>query len=158
VVITRRALVAAGAGALLAGCGRSEPEPEAEADALRRVLAIELALVEAYARVPGRIGSEHGAQERVHVARLRREIRAAGGGAAEHAPAALPDGPPLEAALTLERRALAAYVDAIGYVPDAGRRAAIAELLTGDAEHAAVLLERLGRDPLARAFADGRAV
>jgi hypothetical protein len=155
VVITRRALVAAGAGALLAGCGRAEPPPR-EADVLNGVLAVELALVDAYARVPGRLGAEHGAQEREHVARLERAIRAAGG-ARRPEPAAQPGGAPLEAALELERRAMAAYVDAVGRVPDAGRRATLAELLTSDAAHAAVLLGRLGRDALASAFADGRA-
>jgi len=117
---------------------------------LSRVLAIELALVEAYARVPGADGTEHRAQATA----LERAIREAGGAPAP-APAEVLPGDPLAAALELERHAMAACVDAIGRV-SAARRATLARLLSADAVHAAVLLDAMGRDPLERAFADGR--
>jgi len=149
--MTRRALVAAGAGALLAGCGREEPAAEREADVLSRVLAIELALVEAHSALDGGEATEH----RDHVTALERAIREAGGARAPR-PAAVPSGDPTEAALELERRAMAACVDAFGRVSRGPRRATLAELLSADAAHAALLLDALGRDPLERAFADGR--
>jgi phosphoribosylformimino-5-aminoimidazole carboxamide ribonucleotide (ProFAR) isomerase len=66
-------------------------------------------------------------------------------------------GDPLEAALALTQRAMAGYVDAVGLVRTPARRALAAELLTADAQNAAILLARLGRDPLESAFPDGRA-
>jgi hypothetical protein len=151
VVTTRRALVAAGAGVLLAGCGREERAGPTEADVLSRALAFELALAGAFDRIPGVVVSGHGEQ----IARLEAALRAAGG-AGRPEPADVPRGEPGTAALELVRGAMAAYVDAVGRTPDAGRRAAIARLLTDAAGREAALLMATGRDPLASAFADGR--
>jgi hypothetical protein len=151
-VTTRRGLLAAGAGAGLlaaAGCGPPD-DPPPDAELLRAPLEAELALVEAYERVGGRLGRELGARAAEHVERLR------AAGAAPADGAAVPAGEPLEAALALERRGMAAYVTAVGDVRDAGRRVLVAELLTAGAQHASLLLDRLGRDPLPSAFPDGR--
>jgi len=149
VVITRRALVAAGAGVLVAGCGAAEPIPP-DAELLGPVLASERALVDAYARVEGRLGRELAARARDHAERLAR----AGAGPAS-GPAA-PGGDPVDAALALQRRSMRACVGAVGLVREPAGRALVAEVLTAGAQHAAILLARLGRDPLPTAFPDGR--
>jgi len=150
VVSTRRGLVAAGAGVLVAGCGAPEPiAPDAEL--LAGVLAWERALVKAYGRIPGRAGHELAARARDHAAWL---VRSGSRSAAEPARAA---GDPLEAALALQRRSMRACVTAVGLVREPASRALVAEILTAGAQHAAILLGRLGRDPLETAFPDGRA-
>jgi hypothetical protein len=149
VVITRRGLLAAGAGSLLAGCGPPE-EPPPDPELLGAALSPELGLQDAYGRVGGRLGRVLADRAGDHARRLR----AAGAAAAR---AASPgDGDPLEAALALQRRAMAAYVTAVADVREPAHRALCAELLTAGAQHASLVLERLGRDPLPTAFPDGR--
>ena len=128
-VITRRGLVAAGAGVLLAGCGAdAEPTPP-DAELLGAVAALEHALVRAYERVPGELGRDLGAA---------REALAAGCGTP--APASEPPGgDPLEAALTLERRCLGAALAAIADSAQPAHRG-----LAADADHR---LRRARRDP-----------
>ena len=150
-MITRRGLVAAGAGVLLAGCGADDEPVAPDARLLAPVLAAEAALVEAYERVPGRLGRALAARASAHAERLR-----AAGAAPGPAGAATAGGDPLEAALALQRRSMAACVAAVGVVSEPARRALVADVLTGGAEHAAILLTRLGRDPLPTAFPDGR--
>jgi hypothetical protein len=149
VVTRRRALAAAGAGLLLGGCGApAEPPPDAEL--LGPPLAAELGLVDAYERLGGSLGDALAAQARRHVARLR------AAGAAPRPAAAARSGDPEEAALALAQGAMAAHVHAVGLLRSGARRTLAAELLTADAQHAAILLGRLGRDPIATAFPDGR--
>jgi hypothetical protein len=152
VVSSRRGLLAAGAGLLLAGCGaEATPAPPPDAALLAAPLALELGLAAAYGRLGGDLGRRLEARAREHVARLR----AAGAAAAE--PVAPAEGDAAEAALALERRAMGAYVAAVGAVRTPARRLLAADLLTAAAQHAALLLRRLGRDPLVTAFPDGRA-
>ncbi len=148
---TRRGLLAAGAGALLAaGCGAPD-EPPPDAELLGRMLVLEEALAGAYGAVGGRLGAALRSRARSHAERLR-QAGAAGGGPTP--PAA---GAPLEAALSLERRALAAGLAAVGDLRDDGRRELAATVMTAAAQHESLLLARLGRDPLTTAFPDGRA-
>ena len=146
---TRRGLLAAGAVAGLAGCGAPEgPPPDAEL--LGSSLAAALALAEAYERAGGKLGRALAAREREHAERLR----AAGAAAGAKGPEAA--GPPLEAALALEQAALRAHVRAVGLVRALPSRTLVAELMADDARHVTVLRSRLGRDPVATAFPDGR--
>ena len=140
----------AGAGVLLAGCGADAEPPPSDAALLGDVLVFERALVRAYARVPGRLGRELGAR----AADLEERLRAAGAGTREDL--APPGGDPLEAALTLERRCMGATLAAIGLTRTAARRDVAADAMTTSAQHAALLLGRLGRDPLETPFPDGR--
>jgi hypothetical protein len=143
---TRRGLFAAGgAGLLLAGCGADAEPPPSDAELLGAVLAYETALVRAYAGVPGRVGSQLGAR----AAALATRLGAAGAGAA-----AAPDG---DEPLDLERGCMAAAVAAIGVLRDAGARDLAAGAMIASAQHAAILLDRAGRDPLETPFPDGRA-
>jgi hypothetical protein len=153
VVITRRGLLAVGAGtgAALVGCGAPE-DPPADAELLGAALALEQALVAAYRRVPGRLGRELTTQAQRRAARLEQA-----GAASREGPSTGEGDEPLAAALALQRRAMAAYVAATGDLRTPARRVLAAELLTAGAQHAAVLTRRLGGDPLAAAFPDGRA-
>ena len=147
---TRRGLAAAaGAGVLAAGCGAPEAIPP-DAELLGAVLALERALVGAYARVEGRAGRELAARARDHAARLER----AGASAASEPPAAADD--PLAAALALQRRSIGACLTAVGLVRAPAARALVAEVMSAGAQHAVVLRTQLGRDPLPTAFPDGR--
>jgi acyl CoA:acetate/3-ketoacid CoA transferase alpha subunit len=137
---TRRGLLAAaGAGALAAaGCGAPE-EPPPDAELLGRVLALELALAEIH--------------DGALAARARAAARRLGAAGAREA------GGGVEIAgadpLALERRVMAACVEAVGALRDDGRRILAAELLTAAAQHESVLLARAGRDPLPTAFPGG---
>jgi hypothetical protein len=148
--VTRRAFLgAAGAGALLAaGCGAPE-EPPPDAELLAPSLAAALALASAYERLGGRLGRELAAVEREHADRLR----AAGARHGAAQPAAT--GGALEAAMSLERTAMRANVDATGLVRDLRTRLLTAELLSEDAQHVSALLAQAHRDPLPNAFPDG---
>jgi len=143
-VVTRRALLGAGAGAAaaLAGCGERTPAAPPEADVLARLLAADLAAVAAYRGVRGAGALERAARARVDALRsagARRPVAAAG-----------PAG--VQAALAAERAGLAAYVQALPDLRGAALRrlgaAGVAATATSEAE----LLERLGRDPSPAAF------
>jgi hypothetical protein len=151
-VVTRRGLLAAGAGAglVMAGCGAPE-DPPPDAELLAPSLAAALALAGAYERAGGPIGRTLAAREREHAERLR-----AAGARAGAKPSAEPDGAPLEVALALEQAALRAHVRAVGLVRALPARTLAAELLADDARHVTVLRERLGLAGLAGAFPDGR--
>jgi len=153
-VVTRRGLLAAGAGAglVVAGCGAPE-EPPPDAELLAPSLAAALALADAYERAGGRIGRELGARERGHAERLR----GAGARAGARAPAA-GAGAPLEGALRLEQAALRAHVRAIGLVRALPSRTLLAELMADGARHTLVLRDKVGGSTIPSAFPDGRDV
>jgi hypothetical protein len=134
-MVTRRALLgagAAGAGALLAGCG-----PPVEATAGRQdVLNEQLRLT--------RLSIAAGASR----ARARaKKLEQAG---AVAAPAQGPSG--ARAAYDAERRALAGHVAAVGRLRDAASRALLGELVADAAESEASLARELTLDALASAF------
>jgi len=148
--ISRRALLAAGAGSALAvaACGAPE-EPPPDAELLAPSLAAALALAAAYERRGDRTLA---AREREHAARLR------AAGARAGAPAPVASGAGAEPLLALERAAMRAHLDAAGRVRDLRTRTLAADLLSDAAQHESTLLARLHRDPLPTAFPDGREV
>jgi len=151
--VSRRGLLAAGAGAglALAGCDLQEEEPPPDSELLAPSLAAAVALAGLYERAGGRLGGELAARERSHAERLRE----AGAGEGAPTPEA-PGGPPLEVALALEQAATRAHVHAAGLVRAPAARALTAELLADAARHTVQLRERLGREGLTTAFPDGR--
>ena len=62
----------------------------------------------------------------------------------------------LRFALDLEQTAIAAYIDALPKLSNGDVRATAAAIITNEAEHAAVLLDALGRDPVPAAFVTGK--
>jgi hypothetical protein len=141
-VVTRRALLgagAAGAGALLAGCGPPDEPAAARGDVLGEQLRLTRLVVAAYA---GRPDLRSRAQERV------KRLEAAG--AKSPAPATGPSG--TQAAYDAERRALAAHVAAIGMLRDPASRELLGALVASAAAAEARLARMLELDPLATAF------
>lgn len=63
----------------------------------------------------------------------------------------------LRFALDIEQTAIAAYIDALPKLSNGDVRATAAAIITNEAEHAAVLLDALGRDPVPAAFVNGKA-
>ena len=63
----------------------------------------------------------------------------------------------LRFALDLEQTAIAAYIDALPKLSNGDVRATAAAIITNEAEHAAILLDALGRDPVPAAFVTGKA-
>jgi hypothetical protein len=132
-VVTRRALLgagAAGAGALLAGCG----PPDTKAVSRQDVLDEQLRLT--------RLSVAAGAP-RAHA--RAKKLEAAG---AVAKPAGAPSGNAYEA----ERRALAGYVAAIGKLRDPASRTLLGELVADAAESEAEPARELKLDPLRTAF------
>ena len=147
---TRRGLLLAGAGLVVAGCGAPE-EPPPDAELLAPSLAAALALADAYERAGGRIGRALGARERAHVARLR----GAGARPGARAPSA-GAGEALDGALRLEQAALRAHVQAIGLVRALPTRTLLAELMADGARHTLILRDKVGGSSIPTAFPDGR--
>ena len=131
-MVSRRALLGAGAGALLAGCGPPDAPAESRADVLSEQLR--LTLLAAAAGAPR--------------ARARADKLEQAGGASK--PVTGPSG--ARAAYDAERRALAGYVAAIGRLRDPGSRALLAELVADAAQGEAELARALKLDPLPTAF------
>lgn len=158
-MITRRGLLAAGVtggGALLVGCGPPEEPVARPADALARLLALKLGLIATYEAIDGRDARRILTSEREHVRRLRSAIATAGG--SRRLARAVAAESTLEGALALERRAVAAWIEALPALGPPALRSLAAGQLTADAQHESDLLALLGRDPLPDAFADGRPV
>jgi hypothetical protein len=151
-VVTRRGLLAAGAGAGLvaAGCGAQE-EPPPDAELLAPSLAAALALADAYGRAPGTLARELAERAGSHAERLR--SAGARGGAR---PPAAGAGEPPEQALRLEQAALRAHLHAVGLVRDEQTRLLLAGLMADSARNAALLRSRLGLPDEVSAFPDGR--
>ncbi|WP_028059293.1 hypothetical protein [Candidatus Solirubrobacter pratensis] len=129
---TRRALLGAGAGALLAGCGPSEAPAVSRQDVLDEQLRLTRLSVAA------------------GVTRARARARKLEQAGAVAKAASGPSG--TRAAYDAEGRALAGYVAAVGRLRDPASRALLAGLIADAAESHASLARRLDRDPLASAF------
>ena len=148
--MTRRALLAGGAVALLAGCGEEEDDVAAPADALLRQLAAERALAAATARPPrGVTGPEADTVREISTRARERAAKLAAAVSAEGGRPHVAPQPPDErvAAPEAVSRAQAAIVAHVVALPSlAGRdlRRLAAELVTGAAGDTALLSDALG--------------
>ena len=176
-VLAASAALAGGAGAAsLASCGDDEPtadatetvsttEVENDIAVLGTLLDLEESSVVAYAtlaphlREPG-----FGPHEREHALVLRRMIgRLSGIPAPAKPPAEYRAAFPaisgrrgaLAFALDLEMTSIGAYADALEVIATEPVRVTLAQILATEAEHAAVLLGRLGRPQVPDAFVTG---
>ncbi|HLM50281.1 MAG TPA: DUF4439 domain-containing protein [Solirubrobacteraceae bacterium] len=175
---------AAGATALLPGCGGGDDRDEegiatetgeesssaaaADVGLLNRVLEAERELAAAYADAvaPAMRGGRWTAverlltQERDHVDALVEAIGQLGAAPARRPGrydfgAARTAAGALALAVHLENRAIAAYLDALPRLTSPDLRGTAASMLTSDAEHLVVLRRELGEDPVPSAFAGG---
>jgi rubrerythrin len=170
--------VAGGSAALLAACGDDTKNPvqtgpdesdQADVEILNGALDLELLAVAAYktaaALLKGdvlQIGKRFLEQEQEHADGLAAAIEEAGG--TPNRPKSSYDFPELRSqkgallfALDLENTAIAAYIDALPKLSQGDLRATAAAIITNEAEHVAVLLDALGRDPAPGAFVTGKA-
>jgi hypothetical protein len=140
-VVTRRAILGAGALALLAGCG-SQEEPAADASAvLSEQLRVTESVVAAYAGGAARLNAEK---------RVERIQAALGqGGRTLHA---APGSTGLEAALAAEQAALRAHVAAVGELKAPEHRELLAGLIVDAAAGESALLAQLERPAAPTAF------
>jgi hypothetical protein len=146
---TRRALLGAGAVALLAGCGPPE-EPEVSA---REVLAEQLRAERVL--LAAQLGLESDelslvADTRERIERLTAALRSEGGtpGPAPTAPGA----PGLETALEAAREVLRTHVRAVGLLESRPWRELQAGLIAGSAPYESAFLALLERPPSPTAF------
>jgi hypothetical protein len=144
---TRRALLGAGALALLAGCGPEEaPKVDAKA-VLSEQQRLTARVVDSYEGVPLSAALKANAQARVR--RLDAALKRFPGGSDTFETQA-PTG--LEAALAAESEALRAHVAAVGQLKAAEYRELLAGLVTDAAANQAALLLRLDRPATPTAF------
>ncbi len=171
--------LAGGAVLLVAGCGRSSPERtsvkkvprrirEADVAILNRSLALERRSIAAYtAGIPLLSGSDAKAavqflsHELQHAGELLALIKAAGGKAIPRAPSydlGHPTSPQEVLGLldVLEGNQIAAYLDAIPNLSPGPVRAAVASILSNDAQHVTILRLALGRSPAPSPFVSGQ--
>ncbi len=176
--ITRReALGGAAAALVLASCGGDDPppgggpKPGSGAALLGSLLALEHAVVAAYAACAEVLGG--GAlretraiaeQEREHVRRLQSLIRDLGGdppsgrSAEEYArtfPRLREPGDALAFAEDLEQRQVRAYLEALAELPDLGLRTAAAEIAADEGEHLGAVRVLQGLPPTQGPFVTG---
>jgi hypothetical protein len=145
-VVTRRALLGAGALALLAGCGPEEaPKVDAEA-VLSEQQRLTQRVVDSYEGVP-----LTGILQANAVARLRR-LDAALERSDPSSRSARTSGGSLEAALAAESAALRGHVAAVGQLEAREYRELLAGLITDAAASQSALLLRLDRPPAPTAF------
>jgi hypothetical protein len=143
-VVTRRALLGAGALTLLAGCG-SEEEPEVD---VGQVLAEQLRATQAVAAAYAGVAGEGRVNASARVELLEAAVRDAGG-----SPGAAPTGDTgVEAALAAEQAALRAHVAAVGQLEARGYRELLVGLIVDAAAGESALLLKLKRPPAPSAF------
>jgi hypothetical protein len=129
-MVSRRALLAAGAGSLLAACGPPEQAAQSRQEVLNEQLRVtRLAIAAGAARARARAN----------------KLEAAG---AVAGPVSAPSGP--RNAYEAEGRALASYVAAVGALRQ--DRKLLGELVADAAASRSELARRLGLDPLPSAF------
>jgi hypothetical protein len=150
VVTGRRALLAAGSAALLAGCGAKKARGEDRATLLAQQLQAAQVTVAAFIGLHGPHVDRLHARARARVRRLEAALRAAGGQPRPEPDAARSSS--LALALDAESAALRAHVAATGRTFDRGLRSLLADLVIATAQDEAALTRMLGRDPLATAF------
>ena len=148
--MTRRALLAAGAMALLAGCGEEEEVVTAPADALLRQLAAERALVAATARPPRGVSGlaadtvrEVSTRARDRAARLAAAVSTEGG-RPHDAPQPPAERVAPDEAVARAQAAIVAHVTALPSLAGRDLRRLGAEVVTGAAADTALLSDALG--------------
>jgi ferritin-like protein len=182
-ILIASAALAGGAGAaLIASCGGggsktkstetvSTIQMQDDAAILNTLLDLESSAIVAYDVVAGKLSGSDAAfarrlrgQEQVHANALRKLIPPLGlapqpaKSPAEYAatfPALRDRRTALGFALDVEDTAIGAYADAIGKVVTDSVRGRLAAILATEAEHAAVVLGRLGRPQAPQAFVTG---
>lgn len=170
--------IAGTSAAVLAACGDDTKNPvqigpdesdQADVEILNAVLDLELLAIAAYKQGATKLGGERLAimkvlleQEQAHADGLAEEIRNLDG--TPNRPKRDYDFPELRTeaevlrfALDLEDTAIAAYIDALPKFSEKELRATAASIITAEAEHASVLLDALGRQPVPEAFVRGKA-
>lgn len=170
---------AGGSAAFLAACGSDDPtsrvptgpdeSDQADVEVLNGALDLELMAIAAYKEVAAllkgdalEIGKTFLAQEQEHADGLSAAIKDAGG-TPNRAKSSYgfrtlrSQNDALRFAVELENTAIAAYIDALPKLTQGDLRATAAAIVTTEAEHVAVLLDALGRDPMAGAFVTGKA-
>jgi hypothetical protein len=156
-VVTRRALLASGAVALLAGCGEEDEVIAAPADALLRQLAAERDLAAATTRLP--LGAPRSAVPVLREINTRARDRAmklaaavsAEGGRSHDAPQPPASRVPAEEAVARAQAAIVAHVVALPSLPGRQLRELAAGLVGGAAADTALLSDAL-RMPVHDAF------
>ncbi|MFN8160094.1 MAG: ferritin-like domain-containing protein [Solirubrobacterales bacterium] len=178
--LSRRGLLAvsgaaatAGAASLLSGCGgvagpgTGLSKSSADLEVVRRLLALELGMVDAYgAIVRGLRGSERATarhfadQEMEHADTLTRAIKLRGGDPAVEPLAMAPDrvpgpGAALRLAAAVESAAIGAYRRAVPRIEAPDIRATCAEIAANEAQHLAVVSQARGLPGAPSAFVRG---
>jgi hypothetical protein len=156
-VVTRRALLAGGAVALLAGCGEEENVVAAPSDALLRQLAAERALVAATGELPR--GAPPAAANTVRLVSVKAAERArklaaavsAEGGRPHDAPQPAAERADAQEALARAEAAIVAHVAALPSFAGRELRRLGGDLVAGAAADTAVLSDALGM-PVADPF------
>ncbi|CAN5286342.1 ferritin-like domain-containing protein [soil metagenome] len=168
---------AGGSAMFLAACGNETTTPnvvtgpdesdQADVEILNGALDLELMAIAAYKAGAGRlrgsvlqIGKKFLAQEQEHADALAAAIKEAGGmpnraKSDYDFPELRTQSDVLRFAVDLEYTAIAAYIDALPKLSQGDLRATAAGIITNEAEHAAVLLDALGENPVPSAFVTG---
>jgi rubrerythrin len=181
ILVASAALAGGASAALIASCGGGSKTQATEtvstiqmaddAAIVNTLLDLERSAVVAYELIGRRVSGTAVAvarrlrdQEIAHEQALRNVLPGLGGAPAPPKSAAeyqttfppLPDGhAALAFALDVENTAIGAYADAIAKIVTDGVRGTLAAIMATEAEHAAVLLGRLGRPPVPAAFVTG---
>jgi rubrerythrin len=182
ILVASAALAGGASAALIASCGGGGPkgkstetvstiEMQNDAAILNTLLDLESSAVVAYEMVARELSGSQASlarrlrqQEQAHAAALREAIPRLGQAAQPAKPDAEYEStfPPLRDARTalafaldVEDTAIGAYADAIAKVVTDGVRRTLAAIMAAEAEHAAVLLGRLGRPQAPAAFVTG---
>jgi hypothetical protein len=127
--------------------GRDDREPLGRLLGLEQEAGLLYGTLQAGRRLPARLFRAH---SREHARGLELALRNRGGRAP--APRARAGRASAEQALRLETRAVGAYWRAIGELGDEALLPTLAAIMANHGQHALVLREELGRDPLPAAF------
>ncbi len=169
-----------GSAMFLAACGNDgnatpdvltgpDESDQADVEILNGALDLELLAVAGYkagaAQLRGsvlQIGKSFLEQEQEHADGLAAAIKDAGG-RPNRAKSSYNDFPRMHTqtdvlrfAIDLENTAIAAYIDALPKLSQKDLRSTVAAIITNEAEHVAVLLHALGRNPVPAAFVTGK--
>lgn len=174
----RKLLKASGAALVLGGCGSTYAPPRfsklppvarrSDVELLNGTLDLEHKLIAAYTgAIPLLTGSRQSAARRflsqhlAHAGELIALVRQAGGRPVAPKPSyelgqPRTPGDVLALLQSLERNAIAAYLDSIPNLAPSQVRAAVASILANEAQHISILRASLGQPPVPAALVTGR--